>query len=256
MWKLRAATGDPRPAPLVLGHRGASAIEVENTVAAFSRARTDGADGVELDVMLCASGEAVVFHDDDLTRLAGRPERISQAPLALLREVRLKDGREIPTLEETLEACGPELLVNVELKMTADPVGGVRGLVERVAAIIERMGAGPRVLISSFSPWAVQRWMHRLPAVQAGLLFESGAPLPLRRAWAAPWLRPFGLHPELALARPERVTRWHRQGYFVAVWTVDEPTDLRACRDMGVDAIITNDPARARATLTSAARVD
>src|SRR5262245_51611322 len=100
----------PRPAgagPLVIGHRGASARAPENSVEAFARARTDGADGVELDVLCCATGEVVVFHDDDLVRLAGRPERIDALSLAALREVHLQGGARIPTLEEAFEACGP-----------------------------------------------------------------------------------------------------------------------------------------------------
>src|SRR6476646_11792945 len=70
--------------PLIIAHRGASAIETENTVGAFARARADGADGVELDVMTCGTGELVVFHDDDLTRLAGRPDRIPDTSFAAL----------------------------------------------------------------------------------------------------------------------------------------------------------------------------
>jgi len=233
----------------VLGHRGASAVELENTAAAFARAREEGADGVELDVLVCGTGEVVVFHDDDLTRLAGRPERIDATAFDVLRAVALGSGHRIPTLEEAFEACGPNLLVNVELKTAGVGPGGVGALVDGVADVLARTGTGPRVLVSSFNPWAVAAWMRRSPVVPAGLLFERGAALPLRRAWAAPLLRPFGLHPELVLARPERVAGWRRRGYFVAVWTVDEAAALRACRDMGVDAVITNDPARALAAL-------
>ena len=93
--------------------------------------------------------------------------------------------------------------------------------------------------------------MRRLPVVPAGLLFEREAPLPLRRAWAAPVLRPFALHPEIVLCTPERVTAWHRRGYMVNVWTVDDAASLAACRRMGVDAVITNDPAKSRALLAS-----
>jgi glycerophosphoryl diester phosphodiesterase len=39
----------------------------------------------------------------------------------------------------------------------------------------------------------------------------------------------------------------------VNVWTVDDPAKLEACRRMGVDGIITNDPGRARAALQLAA---
>jgi len=73
--------------PLIIGHRGASAVESENSVAAFARARADGADGVELDAMICGTGEVVVFHDDDLARLGGRPERIGETSFAVLRGV-------------------------------------------------------------------------------------------------------------------------------------------------------------------------
>ena len=53
----------------ILGHRGASQDAPENTLVAFTLALEQGADGVELDARLCASGEAVVFHDETLERL-------------------------------------------------------------------------------------------------------------------------------------------------------------------------------------------
>jgi glycerophosphoryl diester phosphodiesterase len=229
-----------------VGHRGASALATENTVAAFRRARTDGADAVELDVLLCASGEVVVFHDDDLARLAGRADRIADLSLAALREVRLPAGEGIPTLEEAIDACGPDLLVNVELKAAGLPAAAIDRLVERVAAIVERLQVGERILVSSFNPRAVGRWMRRAPSVRAALLFEGRTAI---GAWPAAWLRPFALNAELRLCLPARVARWRSRGYFVSAWTVDDPAALRACRDMGIDALITNDPARARAAL-------
>ena len=248
MWQLRR----PGEGPLVLGHRGASARETENTAAAFQRARTDGADGVELDVLLSATGEVMVFHDDDLARLAGRPERIADLPYRALREVKLPGGTTIPTLEEALEACGPDLLVNVELKANELGFGPMAALVEAVAEVIARTDSARRVLVSSFNPWAVHLWMRRAPTVRAALLFERQSMLPFRRAWLAPWLRPFALHPELVLCTPERVAAWKRRGYMVNVWTVDDPAALAACRRMGVDGVITNDPAKTRTALASA----
>src|SRR5688572_30624744 len=150
-----------RPAaygPLVVAHRGASALVTENTTAAFARAARDGADGVELDVLCCATGEVVVFHDDDLTRLAGRSDRIDRLPFVAVREVILAGGVGIPTLEEAFEACGPALLVNVELKTSGLRDRAVPALVERVSAILDRTGTAERVVVSSFSPVAVWLW--------------------------------------------------------------------------------------------------
>jgi glycerophosphoryl diester phosphodiesterase len=249
VWRRRSDGVQPPGTPLVLGHRGASAHATENTLAAFARARTDGADGIELDVLLCGSGEVVVFHDDDLARLAGRPERIASLSRQELRGVLLPGGERIPLLSEALDVTGPELLVNVELKAAGLGPGAIAILVERVAAAVADAGAGSRVLVSSFNPLAVRAWMRKVPSVAAGLLFEREAPLPLRRGWAARWLRPAALHPELVLCTPARVAAWQRRGYMVNVWTVDGPEAVGACRAMGVDAVITNDPARTRALL-------
>jgi glycerophosphoryl diester phosphodiesterase len=243
-WARAGASG-----PLVIGHRGASAREPENSLRAFQRAARDGADGVELDVLCCRSGEVLVFHDDDLLRLAGRPDRIDALPFSTLRTITLSGGVNIPTLEEAFEACGSELLVNVELKTLGLRDRAVPALVERVSAILDFMGAAPRVLVSSFSPVAVWLWRRRRPDVKAALLFEREAPLPLRHAWSLPLLGAFAAHPDQRLCSPSLVRRLHARGYTVNTWTVDEPARLRALRDMGIDGVITNDPASARAAL-------
>ena len=241
---------------MLIAHRGASALEPENSIAAFCRARSDGADGVELDVLLCATGEVAVFHDDDLVRLGGRPTRISDLSLADLRAVRLRSGAAIPTLDEVFEACGESLLINVELKADGSTRRQMRALVDAVAAAIDRapLSVAARVLVSSFNPRAVRAWRRRAPGVRSGLLFEKQSALPLRRAWALPLVRPFSVHPEGVLCTEEAVIDWHRRGYSVAVWTIDDASALRCFAQMGVDAIITNDPARSRLLLLGAAR--
>lgn len=236
---------------MVIAHRGASAHEVENTLRSFQRAVADGADGVELDVQCCATGEVVVFHDDDLRRLAGRPERIDRLPLASLRQVRLRSGGEIPTLAEALEICGPTGLVNVELKCSGASSGACRMLIARVAETVARARAEDRVIVSSFSPAAVWRWQKQFPRVPCGLLFERPRPLrwPLPVNWLLSSLRPYAVHPEERLCTPEAVAGWLRCGYAVNVWTVDVAARIEALAAMGVSGLITNDPGKARAAL-------
>jgi glycerophosphoryl diester phosphodiesterase len=45
--------------------------------------------------------------------------------------------------------------------------------------------------------------------------------------------------------RPELVRQAQDRGRAVHVWTVDRRADLVLCRDLGVDAVITNRPAAA-----------
>jgi glycerophosphoryl diester phosphodiesterase len=47
----------------------------------------------------------------------------------------------------------------------------------------------------------------------------------------------------------ERVNRWHRRGWSVAVWTVDEIDEARRLRALGVEDLITNRPGALRAEL-------
>ena len=240
-----------RPAgPMVWAHRGDSAHVTENTVAAFESARDAGADGVELDVRVCASGELVVFHDEDLRRLAGRDERVDQLDFATLRAIELTGGHRIATLDEVFAVVGPGLAVNVEIKAPRPGHGGpaVTGAVEAIV----RAGAADRVLVSSFDPVALLQVKRRLRGLATAFLFHKGEPAPLRGGRLASLLFPRALHPEHVLVDAARVEIWHRSGWAVNVWTVDDPARLRELARLGVGGVFANDPRAARAALGGA----
>jgi glycerophosphoryl diester phosphodiesterase len=235
-----------RERPLVIAHRGASADAPENTLRAFRLARDHGADGVELDVMRCASGEVVVIHDDDLERLAGRAGEIRQLRWDELRTVDIGGGERIPLLTEALEEIGP-LGVNVELK--SHPHWARRliddGLPSEVGNILRHHSMIDRALVSSFDPLLLLRFRSAAPEFPTGLLFGHNQSRPLRQAWTAPLVRPMALHPEADLVDQIALEGWRRQGYAVNAWTVDEPAELRCLYALGVDAVITNRPGAA-----------
>ena len=247
---------DLRGRPLVLGHRGACADAPENTLAAFRLAMLQGADGVELDVWRCATGEVVVIHDEDARRTAGAPLQISAAPLAELRALDAGAwkgaafaGERIPLLAEVLEAL-PAAVVNVELKSRGrDP-----GLAAAVATIIREARAERRVVVSSFDYRLVAAFRSAAPELPVGLLFEGGHPWRLRTALATARLRPASLHPDRALVTPRRAARWRVRGLAVAAWTVDDPAEVARLARAGVTALITNAPGRTRALLEALTR--
>src|SRR6476659_4788906 len=152
--------------PLVLGHRGASAVAPENTVEAFTRARELGADGVELDVRRTADGVLVVHHDPEVEGVG----LIVGAPFAGLRAAR----PEVPTLAEALDACRG-LVVNAEVKCLpwepdADTDGTVmRATVDAIAAFEATPGT-PKAVISSFALTAVDRARALVPEIATGWL--------------------------------------------------------------------------------------
>lgn len=239
--------------PRVWAHRGASAHATENTLAAFALAREHGADGVELDVLLCASGEVVVFHDDDLRRLAGRPERVEHVPWSELSRIELGGGggHRIPRLEEALAACG-DLRVNVELKSPRP--GRAGALPARVAKAIGDAGADERVVVSSFDPAALWQLHAVAPHLPLAFLFEAKLPRALRSAAAAMLVGASAVHPEHVLCTPAQVAAWRARGLAVNTWTVDDPARLRELAAAGVDGVFANDPRAAIAVLEAAER--
>jgi glycerophosphoryl diester phosphodiesterase len=234
--------------PLVLAHRGASADAPENSLAAFRLAGEQGADGVELDVLRCASGEVVVFHDDDLERLTGRRGAVRDTTYAELAELDLGGGERIPLLSEALAACAG-LLVNVELKAPSTWAARARddGLAREVATLIAPHRE--RVLVSSFDPLLLHRFHRAQREVPIGLLFAHDQWLPLRRAWAEALVHPTALHPEAMLVDAPAIRAWRARGRLVNTWTVDHPAEARALAALGVDGIITNRPAVVKAVL-------
>lgn len=237
--------------PLVLGHRGASADAPENTLAAFRLAMAQGADGVELDVWRCATGEVVVLHDEDANRVAGVPLGVPDAPLAALRALDVGAwkgepfrGERIPLLEEALDVL-PGAVVNVELKSRGRDVR----LAEAAGRVIARAAAERRVLVSSFDWRLLAAFRIAAPDVPVGLLFDAERPWRLRTRLAIRLLGPSAVHPDRALVTPERARDWSGRGLAVNVWTVDDVEEAARLARLGAAAVITNVPGRVRAAL-------
>jgi glycerophosphoryl diester phosphodiesterase len=245
------ATSNGGERPLVLGHRGASAEAPENTLAAFRLAMAQGADGVELDARRCATGEVVVFHDEDAARITGAPLRIARTPLAALRALdagawkgEAFRGARIPTLAEVLAEL-PDAWVNVELKSG----GGDLGVAAAAARVIEAAGAAERVIVSSFDYRLIVAFRLAAPRIPVGLLFDEDEPGRLVTWLGVRLLGAAAVHPGRRLVTPARAAAWRARGLDVTVWTVDDADEARRLAALGAGAIITNVPGRIRAAL-------
>jgi glycerophosphoryl diester phosphodiesterase len=230
--------------PRVLGHRGARHGAPENTLKAFELAASEGADGVELDVRRCASGEVIVLHDPTLSRVTGGRDgrHVETLPWTELSRIDVGRGERVPLLEQVLDwALGLNMLVNVEVK---SDVRARAALLAAVTALLQaHLAAQDNVLLSSFDPRFVRFFSRRLPEVTVGWLVHARQHL-LRGAPAHRWLGASAVHPEHVLARPNNVARWKAAGSLVVVWTVNDVSRARALADIGVDAIISDVPGK------------
>jgi glycerophosphoryl diester phosphodiesterase len=239
--------------PLIIAHRGDSANAPENTLAAFRLALENGADGIELDVMLSADQKLVVIHDDTLDRTSNGIGQVGNTSFDTLRELDAGSwfspkfkGEPIPLLDEVFAELGGKFLINVELKNYKTPNDP---LPELVVALIKRHGLSDGVLLSSFNGRNLPRAKFLAPEIRTGLLTLPGLlGLPMRGFLG----RRFGaddLHPHYRDVSARLVHSRHALGQKVNVWTVDAPDDLRRMQSFGVDMIICNDPAHARQIL-------
>jgi glycerophosphoryl diester phosphodiesterase len=229
----------------ILAHRGSSADFPENTLEAFEGAVMQKADGVELDVQRCASGELVVCHDERLDRLAGLNWLIHATPWWKLQKADVGSSlgfapARIPLLEEVFETLPDDMLINVELK--CDTVDD-RGLTQATAELIVERGWEERALFSSFNPFCLLRLADRFPRLKRGQLIDPDRSWLMQALWT-PFTARESIHPHFSAVTPERVEDWKRKGFEVAVWTVDDVSEGRRLEDLGVDYLITNRPLR------------
>jgi glycerophosphoryl diester phosphodiesterase len=236
-----------RGRPRVWGHRGASAHAPENTMLSFERALAAGADGIELDVRFDRDRHVVVFHDDELSRLCGRPGQLEELSGAERTALRV-GGEPVPLLAEVLAAFDTD--VNVEIKSSR--LGRAGDLVAATARVIKASGRGERIVVSSFDPVALVQLYRHLPDVAAAHLFHEEQSLALRRGWAGRWIGASLVHPQHTLVDAASLARWHRAGFAVNVWTINDDAELRRLAALGVDGVFADDPARALAVLAAA----
>ncbi len=236
----------------MLGHRGSPLERAENTLESFQAALAEGADGVELDVMRCGSGEVVVVHDPELTRLAGQRLEVRKTSWSVLRGLdvgaRLDArfaGARLSLLPEVLEALPQSALVNVELKgqdsaWVVDP--GLPGAVARALRTASSVKASKdRFLVSSFNPLLLLAFRRLAPEIAAAFLFgDRGAAL--RGPLLGRLLQVHALNPSVARCSARSLRRWKSRGYGLCVWTVDDPAAAIALRESGVDCLISNRP--------------
>ena len=220
----------------IIGHRGARAVQPENTFSALKEGMKC-ADFVEIDIHLTRDGVPVVLHDATLDRTTDGSGAVGDLTLRDLQEYDAGDGHPIPTLREACDLCLPSCGMVTEIK---EP-----GSEEAVCTIL-REYAPASLWVVSFHPESVREVKRLLPRVKAGLICSTDCsdPLsPVREAGAD------AVVPRTDKVSSEMVREAHRQGLSVIVWTLNTPDAYRCARECGADGWVTDDPCGLRAWL-------
>lgn len=213
---------------LKIGHRGAKAYEVENTVASFKRAVVLGANAVELDVRQSKDRELIVCHDDNLKRVFGVDLSVHEATVA---ELKKATGNQIITLEEALQSAGNTVVkVLVELKET--------GYEKKILEEVNRTKLKERVIIASFHEDALAAMRELDRKIETGLIYTKfrnpiDAAIKLQAQYLVPLYR---------FVHTKDIEKAHKNNLKVIVWTINTEDEAQTYIAKGVDGIATDRP--------------
>jgi glycerophosphoryl diester phosphodiesterase len=227
----------------VLAHRGLALEAPENTLLAFAKATSIVVTHLETDVHGSADGVAMISHDPDLSRLAGRKIGVGQLTSHELRRIRLGEGQGYCSLAEALDAF-PEARFNIDIKAE-------NAVAPTVAAVLDAR-ATDRVLIGSFSPARRVAAVRRLPGVATSISARGAiaAVSAARTAGGLPTLRRIlrdvhAVQLPLSILRmstvtPRTIGAFHAAGVEVHVWTINDEPTMERLLELGVDGLVSD----------------
>ncbi len=216
----------------VVGHRGAGGELPENTLKAFERGISAGADVVECDVRETADGELVIVHDPDFKRVAGINAKVKELTLKEIKgRIRIAGTEPVPTLREVLETvngrCG--LFVEIKEPETTEKV------VETVNSILEETDW---IGFISFYPESLKRVKEVDRKLTTGLIYSRppGGIVTAKEIGAEIVL------PRWPLATGKAVKFAHRLKKVVVAWLIDDERGFKRALRNSVDAMATDFP--------------
>ena len=229
----------------VIAHRGFSGAAPENTLSAVRAAIEIGADMVEIDVTLSGDGKIVVIHDETVNRTTDGEGEVADTTLA---DLRLLDagswfdprfaGERIPTLDEVLAEVEGRILLNIEIKGEAVD----RGIVGEVASAVREHGMNGQVVISSFSPAALQEMAAVASEIRTAVLYNTDFHLGRDAVDIVSDLGASTFNIKRQRLTRKMLRRCQDHDIPVGIYTVNQPRRMRRLINKGVDAIFTDQP--------------
>ncbi|MBI4687286.1 MAG: glycerophosphodiester phosphodiesterase [Nitrospirae bacterium] len=213
---------------LKIGHRGAKAYEIENTLDSFQKAIESGINAVEMDVRRAKDGKLVIIHDDNLKRIFGMDILISHTPLAELKQL---TENKMLTLEEALQFIDKKLeRILIELKEV--------GYEKEVIDAVKKGKLKDRVIIVSFHEQALLNTRKLDKEIETGLIYAKHK----RPIDAALRLNAQYLVPLYRFVHTKNIEDAHKNNLKVIVWTINTKKEAKEYIAKGVDGIATDKP--------------
>lgn len=219
-------------------------------MAAFREAIAVGAHGIEFDVRLTSDGVPVVIHDSTLRRTGGVNQRVADLSWQELSKVDVGSwfrlgsfaNETVPSLRELFDLFQSNN-ASLYLEMKCDSPAEYRPLAEACCQLINEYAFKERVVVECFELAALNILKEIDSEIKTAALFDRVF-TDQSVITSATEIGAMAVALHHRLARKALVEKSKQAGFHVAVWTVDDPAWVQRAREIGIDALITNDPAR------------
>jgi len=232
----------------IIGHRGASYIAPENTMASFKLGWEKGAD-VELDVYLTKDDRIVVIHDDTTKRTAGTDMKVAESTSEELRKLDVGSfksdqyaGEKIPFLEDVVKAIPSGRKLFIEIKCGPEILPYLRELLARSGKLSQIVIIGFDLNTVARSKEMIDVPTYWLRGTEKTKDTEQWIPHDLQLIQSTKDKGLDGLDVHYAGVTKEFADAVKAAGLKLYVWTVDDPQEAARLLRLGVDGITTNRP--------------
>ena len=216
-------------------HRGAPSYCPENTFLSFYTGILMGANGIETDVQKTKDGVLVLFHDNTLTRVTGAEGAVCDYTYEELSELLVKGHGltdKIPTLEDFLSHFAHRD-ITFALELKADDCEA------ELADLIYQYEIEGKCIVTSFDIERIRNIKAYAPTLRVGYLAKSfdEDTIDDLLGMCADEICPHGKD-----LSAEDVQKYHRLGFNVRAWGIENEEIMRAVYNAGADGMTVNFP--------------
>lgn len=220
----------------VIAHRGYWKTEnsAQNSIIALYKANQVGLYGSEFDVLITSDGIPVVNHDDIVDG-----KDIQETSYNELREIKIKNGEILPTLDQYLvhaKACkGTKLILEIKPHKTKEKEYLA---VQKILDLVDKYQLIDEVEYISFSMNICKEIKKKQPNAIVAYLNGDIAPSEIKEIG----LTGIDYNYKVLLKNPDWIKQAKDSGLSINSWTVNKPEVMQELIDYEIDYITTDEP--------------
>ena len=220
----------------IIAHRGASGYELENSLSAFQKAVELKAAVIETDVQRTKDNILVLNHFDNLYFVTNKYKIISKLEYKELKNIKLKNGEQIPTLNDLLERYKGKIKFNLQLKGHN---------IERL--LVESVNNHDLLDDVVFSAFRIRN-LKKIKRIEPRARFELLTIFPYRIFQLIYYFKNLvklgvtAINPIYPILTKGLINHAHQFGLKIYPWTVNNKEKIIELKKKGIDGVVTNYP--------------